>query len=375
MTTLLILLSTTTLLFLYTSGYRLKREKDNTIDLTKTGMVGAKSVPEGAKVYMDGVLKTATDDTIAGIKPGKYTLKMIKVGFEIWEKDIEVFEELVTDITAILVSQSPRLEPLTTTGALNPSISPSLDKLAYFSMDEAGQGIWVMSMGHGNIGLFKSNPTNILKNTMTNKYSEGKSITWSPDETQLLIEMPSGKYFLSDLNTGTVATVIDLQTLNTQWADIQNKKRADFISKLEIPEDIKKLSVSRKVLWAPDQKKFLYTTQNGEILQYKVYNMEKPLPIGEKVETTVFEKNIGESLPSITWYADSFHLILTEGDFTEKNNGTIYLIRIDGSNKTEIYSGVLHSPNVYSAPGGDKIIALTSMKSGEQTNLYTIGIR
>ena len=50
--------------------------------------------------------------------------------------------------------------------------------------------------------------------------------------------------------------------------------------------------MSDKVLWSPDEKKFLFTTQYGDMLQYKVYNMEKPLPVGEKVETMVFEKNI-----------------------------------------------------------------------------------
>ncbi|MFC1621866.1 PEGA domain-containing protein [Patescibacteria group bacterium] len=374
--TLIILVGMTTLLFLYTSGYRIQREKDSTtIDLTKTGMIGAKSVPDGANVYLDGKLRTATDDTIAGVEPGIHTLKIAKKGYEVWEKEIEVFEELVSDITAILVSQSPRLEPLTNTGAQNPSISPSLDKLAYFSKDETSPGVWVLSMGQGAIGLFKTNPAVILEDTVINKYSEGESIMWSPDETQLLVQMAPGRHYLVDLQTNTARTVINLDTLLVDWRAIQDKKRVDFISKLDIPDNIKQLAVSEEVSWAPDQKKFLYTEQVGDTLQYRVYNMEKPLPVGEKVETVVFETNANSLQPTVTWYADSFHLLLAEGNIEGEKQGIIYIIRIDGSNKTEVYSNTLHSPHVYSAPGGDKVIVLTSVKSGEQINLYTVGLR
>jgi len=55
--------------------------------------------------------------------------------------------------------------------------------------------------------------------------------------------------------------------------------------------------------------------------------------------------------------------------------GRISLIRIDGTNKVEIYNGALYSDNVYSAPGGDKLIILTGFKSNAQTDLYTLGIR
>lgn len=130
--TALILLSATVALFLYASGYRLSQDSENHVDLTQTGMINAKSVPEGANVYVDGVLRTATDGTVAGVETGIHSLSIVKNGFVTWNKTIEVFPELVTDITAILVSQSPRLEPLTNTGAREPTISPSLSKLAFF---------------------------------------------------------------------------------------------------------------------------------------------------------------------------------------------------------------------------------------------------
>ena len=137
----------------------------------------------------------------------------------------------------------------------------------------------------------------------------------------------------------------------------------------------KKLAILPKTLWAPDEKKFLYVLQNGEQLEYRVYNLEKPLPVGEKQENLVFVTNVSDKQPKVSWYADSFHLILVEGDTENEHKGIISLIRIDGTNKTEIYNNTLYSDSVFSTPGGDKVIILTSFKSGNQTSLYTVVIR
>jgi len=373
--TLVILLGITTLIFLYTSGYRLRRSQEETVNLATTGMVSAKSIPEGASVFLDDELITATNDTIAGVEPGMHELRIVKKGYEEWNKEIEVFEALVTDITAVLVSQSPMFEPLTNTGASNPSASPTLAKLAYFSKDEENPGVWIIPINQGGLNLFRANPSVVLEDTKFNKYSDGKSITWSPDEKQLLVETNDGTFYLVDLETSTAQSTINSKTVFDDWKDKQRKKREDFVTKLEIPEEIKALALSDEVIWSPDGKKFLFTQPSGANLQYKVYNMEKPLPVGEKVETMVFEKSVNEPQPSITWYADSFHLVLTEGKIQEENWGTISLIRIDGSNKVEIYSQSLHAPQVFSVPSGDKIIILTTFKSGDQTDLYTVGIR
>jgi len=372
--TAVILFGITTLLYLYTSGYRLDRDTENQIDFNKTGMINVKSVPDGASVYLDGELVTATDDTVAGVEPGIHKIKIVKKGFVEWSKELEVFETLVTDITAILVSQSPRLEPLTNTGALNPSISPSLSKLAYFSKDAEESGIWVIPLSSG-LNLFRSNPNIAIEDTRFTKYSNGSKIEWSPNENNLLIQGEGNIYYLINLETNTAETTSTPELIRETWAEKQARNREDLIEKLEISEDIRSLALSPKSLWAPDDKKFLYTVQNGENLEYRIYNLEKPLPVGEKTETLAFTTNINDPQPKVSWYSDSFHLVLTEGDVVNEQKGTISLIRIDGTNKTEIYNNTLMSSEVYSAPGGDKILILTSFKSGDQTDLYTVSIR
>ncbi len=365
----------TTALYLYTSGYRLQKSLTNTIDLAQTGMINAKSVPDSAGVYLDGKTITATDNTISGVQPGKHVLKISKKGFVEWSKDIEVFPELVTDITAVLVSQSPRLEPLTNTGARNPVISRSLSKLAYFSYDPNDPGIYIIPLSGINVSLFRSNPNLAIKDTRISKYSAGKSLEWSPDEANLLVQGANDIYYLIDLQKNTAQTTASPEIVRQTWQEVIMKKRRDMMEKLLVPNDIKTLALEPEADWAPDDKKFLIRLTNSDKYIYKVYNLEKPLPVGEKEENILFETKITDPQPRLSWFPDSFHIILTEGDIKTTSRGVISLIRIDGTNKTEIYSNTLLSDNVYSTRDGDKIIILTSFKSGNQTDLYTIGIR
>lgn len=376
--TFVILGGITTLLYLYTSGYRINKGKEiGTIDVEKTGMIGVKSIPDRATVYIDGKIRTATDDTVASITPGKHDLKIVKKGFLEWDKQIEVYEQLVTDITAVLISQSPRLEPLTNTGARSPSVSPSLTKLAYFSADDEKPGIWVIPLTGVNLGLFRTNPTVTIEDTRYTTYSTGEEITWSPDEKNLLIKSANDVFYLVDLDNKSAQTTLKAEEILKEWGDAQKEKRKIFInnSLVKIPENIVELALSKDAFWAPDEKKFLYTKQNGNQLEYWVYNFEIPLPIGEKTESLVLTTDANAPQPKINWYTDSFHLILVEGDAEDEKKGTVSLIRIDGSNKTEIYNNTLYSDSAFSSPGGDKVIIVTSFKSGDQPDLYTVSIR
>lgn len=377
--TAICLLALTTAIFLYAGGYRLKKDQDSSkVQIRSTGMVSVKSIPQGANVYMNGVLATATNNTIPGVEPGKHLLKVVKNGYATWSKEIEVFPELATDITAVLVSQTPRLEPLTNTGARNPIISPTLTKLAFLSDDSETPGIWVVSLSDGTLSLFKSTPSVVLKDTPTIKYSQSKSVEWSPDEKTLLIKLTDTKYQLFNLVDKTVQAitlVTQIETIRSGWVADTLEKRKAFIEKIDIPQALQEEALSKDSLWAPDEKKFLYKKFNGTLTEYRVYNSEKPLPVGELVDAMVFSVNSADPQPQVSWYSDSFHLILTEGNVEADKRGTIYIIRIDGTNKTEIYNNTLYSRNIFVAPGGDKFVVLTSFKSSGQTDLYTIGLR
>lgn len=375
--TLFAIISITIAVFLYTSGYRFQRVTTggSAVDVTKTGMISAKSIPDGATVYLDDQLKTATNGTLSGITPGIHNLKIIKQGYVEWDKKIEVFPELVTDITAVLISQTPRLEPLTNTGSSAPSISFSLSKLAYFSKDPTKPGIWIIPLTQGALSIFRANSYIVIQDNTKTTYSSGKSIEWSPDEKKLLIGGKDNTFHIVDLQTNTAQSTSSAEIVRNQWNEELSKKRKDFIERLDIPDEIKTVASAVDSIWSPDDKKFLYTVKTNDKTDYRVYNMEKPIPIGENVDNLVFSTLAKDPQPKLTWYSDSFHLITTQMDPIEKNKGIVSLIRIDGSNRTEVYNNTLYSDRVYSTPGGDKLIMLTTFKSNGETNLYTIGIR
>jgi hypothetical protein len=73
-----------------------------------TGIVSITSQPEGASVYIDGHLTTATNATIDHLSPKEYDVKIIKDGFIPWEKKVEVKEGLVSDLKITLFPAIPK---------------------------------------------------------------------------------------------------------------------------------------------------------------------------------------------------------------------------------------------------------------------------
>ena len=68
----------TILVVLYGKGYRFGLGPGK-LELKGTGLLVAKSIPDGAQVFIDDKLKTATDNTI-NLPPGEYRVKIFKEG-------------------------------------------------------------------------------------------------------------------------------------------------------------------------------------------------------------------------------------------------------------------------------------------------------
>ncbi len=373
--TTLIIFGLSGVLYLYTAGYRIGKETEKPIDLAITGMINAKSIPEGATVYLDDKIISATDSTIAGVSLGRHHLKIVKRGFMPWEKEVEIYPELVTDITAVLVAKNPRIEPLTQTGATNPAISPSLSAIAYFSQDPEKPGVWVLPLNGTRLNIFSSNPGVVLEDTAHTKFSEGLEIKWSPDETELLVKQNADKYYLVSLSDRSAKSTEEWEAILDNWDRELTKKREALLTEANLSKELKEIALQPETMWAPDGKKFLYTLEKGNQIEYRVYDMEDPLPVGEKVDTLVMRVPMQNNQPKFSWFADSFHLITLERGSPEDIKGIISLIRIDGTNKTEIYNNNVFSDEVFSAPGGDKIIVLISFRTDTPADLYTISIR
>ncbi len=120
-------IATTVLLVQFAKGYR---PDLHTGEIKPTGLLVATSEPKGAQVFINGQLKTATDDTL-DLDPATYSVDIKKSGYIPWHKQLIVEKELVTQTDALLFPITPNLQSLTNTGALNPSLSPHGTKLLY----------------------------------------------------------------------------------------------------------------------------------------------------------------------------------------------------------------------------------------------------
>lgn len=366
--TVSILIGLTTFTVLYAEGWRFNTQ---TKTIQKTGMLAIRSIPEGAKVYLNNKVLTATNDTIQSLTPGNYSVKVQKDGFEVWTKELDVYPELVTDITAVLVSQSPRIEPLTNTGVSTFTLSSSLDKIAYSTKNTERPGIWMFPLSNITLNLFKTNPNLIAEDTEETSYSNAENIWWSPDDSEILVQMNKEGYYLIDLQRqGSIPLAVTTsEPIFEKWKKEKLKKRTAFLEKQEIDKELKEIALNDSTIWSPDDKKILYLKYFGDMVEINIFNMEDPLPVSETRKYTTYRTK-RSTLKNISWYPDSYHLILLE-------DKTISIIRIDGTNKTEVFSanGNLISDNVFPSPWGDKIIILASFKQNALPDLYAVGIR
>jgi hypothetical protein len=125
----IIIFSATLALFLFARGWRLDLTKK---ELAVTGILVATSDPDGAEVYLDGKLRTATNNTI-NLPPGNYRVRIEKPGFSPWEKLVTIKKEEVIKTNAFLFPTLPDLHPLTFNGAAGAVLSPDENKIAFMT--------------------------------------------------------------------------------------------------------------------------------------------------------------------------------------------------------------------------------------------------
>lgn len=126
-TTLVVVLGGTILAIFYARGYRVDLSNKS---IGATGLLVATSVPDGAQVWVDGNLKSATNSTLA-LPPGQYTVELKKDGFSTWKKKLALKAEEVVKTDAVLFPVLPNLRPITFSGVVNPTLAPLGDRLVY----------------------------------------------------------------------------------------------------------------------------------------------------------------------------------------------------------------------------------------------------
>jgi len=366
--TLLFIVTLSTLLILYAKGYSLDIN-DGT--LKRSGILLIKSIPDGAKIFKNGKLVDVTNTSLANLEPKTYKIRLEKEGYRSWDKEVLIKEELVTEIKALLVVKTPSLTPLTNTGIINPTFSNYGDNIIYYSSSKGKTGLWFMPLTGSNASFISRNTPRLIASDPSGEiFTESKVLAFSPDNDQVLISLGKDKeekvFLLSTekLNKEPLETPSDTESIMKSWGEEIEKERKQLVKRLKIEPEMKEWALQRTSRFSPDQTKFLYSFEESNEVEYRVYNTTKPLGVGGKADNLVLRTNKDREL-TITWHADNRHLIIVE---EEKIN----LIEIDGCNQTLVFNGLLSSQNVYPTPDGNGLIALTTFSSFEEPNLYVI---
>ena len=181
---LLILGLATIVVVLYGKGYRFTRGQEG-IELSGTGLLVAKSKPDGAGIFLNGHLTSATDNTI-NLSEGEYSIKIVKQGYFPWEKKIKIQKEVVSVADALLFSTTPKLESITEIGVENPVLDPSGSVIAFTVASDSARknGVYTLDISQKPILTLQSASTQIADDTFAT-FSKSK-LSWSPDGKQLL---------------------------------------------------------------------------------------------------------------------------------------------------------------------------------------------
>ncbi|MCJ7792439.1 MAG: PEGA domain-containing protein [Candidatus Marinimicrobia bacterium] len=362
----------------------------STRSLRPSGLLVATSVPDGAQIYLDGKLASATNTTI-NLNPGEYKVEIKKEGYAPWKKTLTIKKELVTKADAYLFPTYPNLQSLTFTGALNPILSPDGQKVV-FAVSQSSiekNGLWVLDLGDRPLGLPRD-PRKIVASAPGGRDFSLAKLTWSLDSKQILatLEIKAGEENIlldaSQLNPANLLIDVTdrLATIQTGWQKDEQLKLDAQLAKLPAPFQEILATTVKNIQFADDETKMLYTaTASAQIpkdlipalpstsTQPENRNLEKgKIYVYDLKEDKNFLIIDEDAKKKIAWFPTSKHLFLVQV-------GKITILEYDNTNWVDVYTGPFEDMYAYPFPAGNRILVLTSLSEDTPRNLYAISLR
>jgi len=362
-----------------------------------TGLLAATSIPNGAQVFINGKLKSATNNTLS-LSPGEYQVEIKKDGYSSWKKTLQIKKEVVVETDAYLFPLVPDLKALTFTGALNPSLSPDGTKVVYAvseSESVSKDGVWVLDLPELPFGRTRE-PRQIVKTSTQGRDFAKATFAWSPDSKQILVTLPlktstskKEENFLIDQGSLTSANLLiditqNLETIRKQWQEEEAKRKNQQLRKL--PKELIKIieSSTKDISFSPDETKILYTATASATLKEGL-GPKLPTSSTQKQERTLKPNHIytydikqdrnflimeEKEGTKISWFPTSKHLFVVE-------EGKVQIVEYDSTNWTTVYNGPFENSYAFPWPDGNKILVLTLLSKEEnaQPNLYAVSLR
>ncbi|MEK7166372.1 MAG: PEGA domain-containing protein [Patescibacteria group bacterium] len=409
---------------LYGRGYR-PNFKDK--DLKATGLMATTSDPQGAQVFIDGKLTTATNNPV-NIDPGWYAVKISKEGYIPWEKRLRVQGEVVVRADAFLFPSSPSLSPLTLSGIDNPLLSPDGTKIAYTIpptntlVTGKKPGLWVYDLAERPLG-FNRDPRQIGESSTLLDFSQ-ITLTWSPDSTQLLVENGPVKRLYNVARVGDFQNVsTTAMGIRTLWEEEHRQKERQQLAAFKQPIIDVATSSANILSFSPDETKILYeatasailpqvmlpaligtnpTEEQRAIVPGKLYvydsredknffvldKKELPLPTTSPSQSPSSRLRAPAPYPQLTTYnlpaspagrqpTTNIHWFPTSRHLVVAFPGKIDIMEYDRTNWVTVYAGPFVEGFIASWPTGSRLIVMVNLNpnASKLPNLYTVNLR
>lgn len=357
----------------YARGYRLDLK---TFKFQPNGILVIKSEPDGASVFINGELKTATNANVS-LSPGTYDVEVKKDGFFSWYKRLVIEKEIVTQVDASLFKNAPSLVPITFSGAQNPVISNDGTKIAY---TVPKNGLWAFDIFNFPLGFTSNESKRITDGDLTNS-----TYTLSPDGKQIMLLLSNALFVLdSGSFTGqdqrvNVASTKDI--ILASWKKEKATKDTSLIKNL--PSELADI-LSRKTsnfTFSPDENMILYTASSSANLADNLIpqlpgsstqKQERNIQIGHTYVYDIKEDRnfLINDIPAVLrWMPSSRHLL-----FADQNQ--VIVMDYDGTNRQVVYSGSYIAPYAFPFTNATKLLILTNLGGTTSTpNLYTLTVK
>lgn len=357
---------------LYARGYRFDLK---TLRFAPNGLLVVKSEPDGAQVFVDAELETATNATIP-LPPGTYDVEIRKEGYFPWKKRLVIEKEIVTEANASLFKAVPSLSAVTFSGIIKPVPTNDLTKIAYAVPKT---GLWVIETVNLPLG-FARDPRQITDGDLAEASWE-----WSPNGREILLTTRTGVFLLDAGRFTPQNQRINIASRKTEilaeWEEERKIKLAAQIKNL--PEELVDILERRtnSITFSPDETKILYTASSSAELSD---NLIKPLPGAstQKQERSIKagktyvydikeDRNfsVDDGTPALHWFPTSRHLVLAEA-------GKITIMDYDGTNRQEVYSGSYVAPHAFPTVNKERLLILTNLGADSVlSNLYSLSLK
>lgn len=360
---IVIFLIITPIVILYTTGYRYNFQTNK---IQKTGILILKSNPTGAKIYLNGKLRTETTPArIANLLPDDYDIKIEKENFYPWQKKLPVQSRLTSFAENVTLFEKLLPAKVVETNSKLFSLAPNKEKIIYLDKKETGEEVWLLN--------FRNN-----KNSLIYRISEDKNeivnLEWSNDNQKILITVnfsdaaESRKYILVNTASGEVSVYQKLSDFYFTFRGVpMNSADAHLLPELDVAagysgvvailnKNTKKLSVVRppamdvlfetgadQMAWSSDGKKLLYTI-DFEIWIYDFSAEEKK-----------FISRYGQEIKKIDWVNENYIAALLGGavkiiELDERDQRNVidiitseenYNFFVDPSKQSIYFSGII----------------------------------